>query len=731
MRRNAAVGALTAALVTSAAGGALGQETRFNRIASWPVAANLPEAMDPLTETSAEIITATPDGRMLVYSDSPLGAVGMVDITDPTNPQPAGTVMLDGEPTSVAVVGGLAIVGIATSESFTEPSGRLDAVALDTGAVVASCDLGGQPDAVAVAPDGSFAAVAIENERDEDLNDGAIPQLPPGALALVGLTGTGAPDCATLQLVDLTGLAEVAPSDPEPEFVDVNAAGRVLVTLQENNHVVVVDGTSGEVVAHFSAGTVDLANVDTEEEGAIRFEGTLEDVPREPDAAKWLDDDRFVMSNEGDYQGGSRGFTIMSADGEVLYDSGLSFEYALARIGHYPEARSGNKGVEPEGMEVATFDGETYMFVMSERGSVVGVYRDTGGVPELIQLLPSGIGPESAVAIPARNLLATANEDDLGADGGPRAHVMIFERQEAPAVYPTILSATTAEGLPIGWGALSGLAADPVAPGKLYAVTDSFYGANPQILTIETAVEPALITSAVTVARDGEPVPYLDLEGIVAMADGTFWLASEGRAEADRPHAILHVDATGAVVEEVRIPEALAAEAIRYGFEGITAVGEGEELTLWMATQREWRDDPEGLVKLVAYTPATGEWGAVHYPLEEVDQGWIGLSEITAVGDTVYVVERDNQIGGAAQVKKLYAVPATALDPAPLGGELPVVAKTEVLDFIPELAAFEGFIPDKVEGFAVDVRGDAYAVTDNDGVDDSSGETFFLRLGRL
>jgi hypothetical protein len=421
----------------------------------------------------------------------------------------------------------------------------------------------------------------------------------------------------------------------------------------------------------------------------------------------------------------------MSADGEVLYDSGLSFEYALARIGHYPEARSGNKGVEPEGMEVATFDGETFMFVMSERGSVVGVYRDTGGVPELIQLLPSGIGPESAVAIPERNLLATANEDDLGADGGPRAHVMIFERQEAPAVYPTILSATTAEGLPIGWGALSGLAADPVAPGKLYAVTDSFYGANPQILTIETAVEPALITSAVTVSRDGEPVPYLDLEGIVALADGSFWLASEGRAEADRPHAILHVDATGAVVEEVRIPEALAAEAIRYGFEGITAVGEGEELTLWMATQREWQDDPEGLVKLVAYTPATGEWGAVHYPLDEVDQGWIGLSEITAVGDTVYVVERDNQIGGAAQVKKLYAVPATALDPAPLGGELPVVAKTEVLDFIPELAAFAGFIPDKVEGFAVDVRGDAYAVTDNDGVDDASGETFFLRLGRL
>ncbi len=729
--RRCATSALAAALLASTAGIAFAQDHHFNRIASWPVAENLPAEMDPLTETSAEIIAATADGQMLVYSDSPLGGIGMVDISDPANPQPAGTVMLDGEPTAVSVLGGLAIVGVNTSESFTDPSGRLDAVALDSGAVVASCELGGQPDSVAVAPDGSFAAVAIENERDEDLNDGAIPQLPPGALALVELTNTGAPDCGTLQLVDLTGLAEVAPSDPEPEFVDINAAGHVLVTLQENNHVVVVDGASGEIAAHFSAGTVDLANVDTEEEGAIRFEGALEDVPREPDAAKWLDDARFVMSNEGDYEGGSRGFTIMSAEGEVLYDSGLSFEYALARIGHYPEERSGNKGVEPEGMEVATFEGETLMFVMSERGSVIGVYRDTSGVPELIQLLPSGIGPESAVAIPERGLLATANEDDLGADGGPRAHIMIFERQEAPARYPTIMSTTDAQGRPLGWGALSGLAADPVAPGKLYAVTDSFYGADPQILTIETAVEPALITSAVTVTRDGEPVPYLDLEGIVAMADGSFWLATEGRADAERPHAILHVDAAGAVVEEVGIPDELGAHAIRYGFEGITAVGEGENLTLWMAVQREWQDDPEGHVKLVAYTPASGEWGAVRYPLDDVEQGWIGLSEITAVGDTVYIVERDNQLGGNAQVKKLYAVPAAEMKAAPLGGELPVVSKTEVLDFIPELAAFEGYITDKVEGFAVDVRGNAFAVTDNDGVDDSSGETFFLRLGRL
>ena len=54
--------------------------------------------------------------------------------------------------------------------------------------------------------------------------------------------------------------------------------------------------------------------------------------------------------------------------------------------------------------------------------------------PKLTQLLPSGIGPEGAVTIPARNLFVTANETDLGEDGGPRSHVMLyaFEAGKAP-----------------------------------------------------------------------------------------------------------------------------------------------------------------------------------------------------------------------------------------------------------------------------------------------------------
>jgi hypothetical protein len=146
-----------------------------------------------------------------------------------------------------------------------------------------------------------------------------------------------------------------------------------------------------------------------------------------------------------------------------------------------------------------------------------------------------------------------------------------------------------------------------------------------------------------------------------------------------------------------------------------------------MAVQREWKDDEKGIVKLLSYKPSSKEWGAVRYPLEKTEEGWIGLSEITAHGDHVYIIERDNLIGDKAKLKKLYRVAIADLKPAKLGEALPLVAKEEVHDFIPGLrSATNGYVVDKLEGFAFDKSGKAFAVTDNDGVDDSSGETLFF-----
>ena len=67
-----------------------------------------------------------------------------------------------------------------------------------------------------------------------------------------------------------------------------------------------------------------------------------------------------------------------------MFEAGNSFEHEIVRAGHYPEARSENKGNEPEGLEVGRNGGRTYLFVASERANVVGVYDVSGrdaGVP--------------------------------------------------------------------------------------------------------------------------------------------------------------------------------------------------------------------------------------------------------------------------------------------------------------------------------------------------------------
>lgn len=706
---------LTSGLALLAAAPALA-EPHFNRIASFATVDNMAAGEDPARETSAEIMAVTPDGNTLIYSDSPLGALGMVDITDPRQPKPLGHVPMEGEPTTAVVRGTLAFVGVNTSDSFTDPSGVLRTVDLFTRQVIAGCDLGGQPDAVAISPAGDMIAVAIENERDEEVNDGALPQMPAGFVLRLPVSDAGV-DCAGLQRIDLTGLADVAPEDPEPEYLAFNEAGELAVTLQENNHLVVI-GADGQVAAHFSAGAVDLDGIDTEDDGRLDFTGAQRQVPREPDAVVWLDDDHFATANEGDWKGGSRGFTIWSKDGAVVHESGTAFERALIAIGHYPDGRSDNKGVEPEGLAFAAYGGQPLLFVGSERGSVVGVYDVADPAdPRLLQLLPSGIGPEGLTPIPARNLFATANETDLGEDGGARSHVMIYERAEGPAAYPTL----TSEGSEplIGWGAISGLAVDPADDARLFAVSDSAYSAEPAIYTIDAAATPARITAKTVVTRDGQPAEKLDLEGITSDGQGGFWLASEGDAGKDVPHAVLHVDASGAITEEIGPPATLDPHQERFGFEGIALV-EGK---LWLAVQREWGDDPDGQTKLLQLDPATQDWAGVRYPLDR-GEGWVGLSEIARHGDHLYVIERDNLIGQAARLKAITRIPLADLNPAPLGGELPLVTKEPVHDLIPDLLGWNGYVQDKVESLAIASDGTAWIATDNDGVEDASGETF-------
>lgn len=144
----------------------------FNRISVFPICTQIDPTCNTDDETVAEIVVASEDGMTLVYTDSEMEQLGFVGIEDPANPVPMGVVALPGEPTSVAIKGDYALVGINTSADYVDTSGQLVAVSLSTMEVVGTWELGGQPDSVSVSPDQTFAVIAIENERDEDLGDG-------------------------------------------------------------------------------------------------------------------------------------------------------------------------------------------------------------------------------------------------------------------------------------------------------------------------------------------------------------------------------------------------------------------------------------------------------------------------------------------------------------------------------------------------------------------------------
>ena len=719
------LGAMLAATTTLAAPAFADMHSgmAFNRIATFPILANLPAERDAESETVAEIIAASEDGMTLIYTDSEQEALGFIDITSPASPIASGFVELPGEPTSVAVSGDIALVAVNESEDYVNVAGDLIAIDIASQEIVATCALGGQPDSIATGE--GFIAVAIENERDEDLNDGVIPQLPAGNLTLVDLDG-GVPVCDSLRTVDLTGLTDVAPSDPEPEFVAIHD-DQIVVTLQENNHLAVVDLGTGDVTAHFSAGSVDLTMIDTEEEGVIRPVETVQGLVREPDAVKWLDETHFVTANEGDYEGGSRGFSIFSTSGDVVYDSGNTLEHLAIRLGHYPEERSGNKGAEPEGIEVAVFGDHPMIFVGLERSGLVAVYDASDpSAPEFRQALPTGVGPEGLLAIPQRDLFVVANETDLIEDNGARASVMIYRLEDGGPAYPTIQSADDM-GAPIAFAALSGLAAHPEDATTLFAVSDSFL-TEAAIYRVDASEMPATITDRLVVSQEGSPVENLDLEGVAVATDGGFWLASEGHPDRDRPNQIIKTDAMGNVEEMIALPEELIGGWVRFGLEGVTVDGD----MVWVAQQRSWGDDDAGQVKLMGYDTVSGAWSAVSYPLDTPERGWVGLSEITALGDGRFmIVERDNQIGDNAAVKRLYVVDLSDVTPGMSAMDAPLVEKVLVRDLLADLEEANGYVLDKIEGFTIAADGTPYIITDNDGVDDHSGETQFIRLNQL
>ena len=214
----------------------------FERLATYPVFQNVPAGVDPADETVAEISTVTEDGQTLIYTDAARPAHRVPRHQRPDrargrrHPRPGRarstpTTSRPRSPSSATTCSSWSTAPAATSPN---PSGRLDIVDLADRTRVRSIDLGGQPDSIAVSTDGAYAAIAMENQRDEDAEPdrrrrGGRPAAGPGRLragprpAERGRPGRLDRTARDARRRGARGAGLDTPEDAEPEYVDINA----------------------------------------------------------------------------------------------------------------------------------------------------------------------------------------------------------------------------------------------------------------------------------------------------------------------------------------------------------------------------------------------------------------------------------------------------------------------------------------------------------------------------
>jgi DNA-binding beta-propeller fold protein YncE len=127
---------------------------------------------------------------------------------------------------------------------------------------------------------------------------------------------------------------------------------------------------------------------------------------------------------DGDYDElytfGARSFAIWNgATGALVYDSGKELEEKTIAAGLYDDTRSDDKGVEPEGVTVATINNKKIAFVGLERADAVLVYDVTNPMmPIFLQLLKTGDAPEDVLFVKAtdspnkKSMLIVSSETD-------------------------------------------------------------------------------------------------------------------------------------------------------------------------------------------------------------------------------------------------------------------------------------------------------------------------------
>lgn len=468
------------------------------------------------TGSLPDMLTFTPDGRYILvanegepnsdYSIDPEGSVTIIDALNPAEPTAVTVDFRDfnrdgpraGElPEQVRVFGNFGRTELqVTGFSDHEPASLTvaDATAVKPGMWMTIASSEGDPLPYRVA---SVAGNKITLTTGFD-----------------GDTEAGSAD-TRLRAYLHDGQSSVA-QDLEPEYIAVSPDGtEAWVTLQENNAVAVIDINRAEVKRIIALGTknhaipgneLDVSDKDdavnirswpvqgmympdtitsaeiagevyylTANEGDAReYDGFVEeirfaDAPLADHGAFRLADfsdkagiGRLLTTLTADTNGngeldqslayGARSFSIWSASGELVADSGNEFEVITARLlgnnfnndndENSGDSRSDAKGPEPEAIETAELNGRTYAFIGLERTGGIMVYDISNPAkPDYVQYLNN-----RDFDYPIEDRIDEGNEPAWAAgDLGPES-ILFVSAEDAPGDQPLLIVGNEVSG---------------------------------------------------------------------------------------------------------------------------------------------------------------------------------------------------------------------------------------------------------------------------------------------
>ncbi len=404
-------------------------------------------------------LTFTPDGsRILVANEGEYTAGGGVG--------GKGSVSI------IDLAGGAAAATVVTAgfEAFDgqEAALRAAGVRIFAGASV-SDDV--EPEYVAVSPDGTQAMVTLQEAN-------AVGILDIATATFTDIVPLGLKDFSTL-------LADFSDRDGPSSSALINlTTGNPVFGLYMPDAITAYSagGQTYYVTANEGDDRDDFLNPDE----TIRLGNSAYDLddtlfPDEATLKTNAELGRLTVSNapglRGDTDGdgdidqilayGARSFSILDADGQIVFDSADILERIAAEI--LPAAvfddRSDNKGPEPEGVTIGQVGDRIYAFVGLERAHVTLVFDVTD--PTAVEY--AGIAQRPGDLNPEGGLFISAADSPTGsalyvATNEVSSTISVFSVQETPAFTLQLLHFADAE---------AGLLASQTAP-NLAALVDAF-----------------------------------------------------------------------------------------------------------------------------------------------------------------------------------------------------------------------------------------------------------------